>query len=101
MKNKYRLNDYKLIIDSNMFDERWFSREYKLRKSDDAILYYLRYGRKLGLNPSPDFDNKWYADTYDDVKRSGVDPFIHYISFGKKEGRYPNQKACDLVNYEN
>lgn len=36
------------------------------------------------------FDAEWYAETYPDVVRSGLDPVYHYLMFGIKEGRNPN-----------
>jgi GT2 family glycosyltransferase/tetratricopeptide (TPR) repeat protein len=36
------------------------------------------------------FDARWYADTYPDVKRSGVDPAYHYTVFGSSEARDPS-----------
>jgi glycosyltransferase involved in cell wall biosynthesis len=35
------------------------------------------------------FDREWYSHTYPDV--SGVDPVMHYLEHGAKEGRDPNR----------
>lgn len=36
------------------------------------------------------FDSKWYLARNIDVKQSGVDPILHYVKYGWKEGRDPN-----------
>lgn len=36
------------------------------------------------------FDRQWYVSEYGDVRRSGVDPIKHYLSFGAAEGRNPS-----------
>lgn len=35
------------------------------------------------------FNPKWYLRQNPDVARSGMDPFRHYVSFGRSEGRCP------------
>ena len=40
--------------------------------------------RRSGL-----FDTGWYLERYPDVAESGIDPVVHYVRFGAKEGRDP------------
>lgn len=47
------------------------------------IQYYI-------LKNSALFNEAYYSDTYQDVKRSGIDPVLHYLLFGATEGRNPN-----------
>ncbi|ADL52137.1 N-acetylmuramoyl-L-alanine amidase [Clostridium cellulovorans] len=35
------------------------------------------------------FSRTWYLAQYPDVLKSGLDPYQHYLSYGKKEGRQP------------
>ena len=35
------------------------------------------------------FDREWYLLEYPDVAENGIDPYIHYINYGKGEGRHP------------
>ncbi len=37
------------------------------------------------------FDGQWYAVTNPDVRAAGVDPLTHWVTFGSREGRKPNQ----------
>lgn len=41
------------------------------------------------------FDGAWYLREYPDVARSGMDPALHYVMFGRDEGRAP--KASGLT----
>lgn len=43
------------------------------------------------LNNSPDFDKKFYLNQYSHVKNKGINPIIHYIYYGKKEGKFINK----------
>lgn len=85
-----KLDDYAAIQHSGLFDEEWFSKYYSLNKSTvDLVQYYVNDYLNYGLNPSPDFDSMMYLEKYEDVKKSGMNPFVHYIKYGKKEGRKP------------
>ena len=44
---------------------------------------------ETALNKSKYCNKKWYLKTYKDVKKAKVDPIIHYLHFGWKEGRNP------------
>ncbi|MDD2828455.1 MAG: hypothetical protein PHW18_02645, partial [Sulfuricurvum sp.] len=43
------------------------------------------------------FDKEYYLNKYKDIKGSSKDPFEHFLSHGKKEGRFPNI-YCELNN---
>lgn len=52
-----------------------------------AILLYHR--AIVFDSPTPLFDRAWYAKTYPDVVRAGIDPLDHYLQAGAAEGRDP------------
>lgn len=54
----------------------------------DALEHYLNYGWKKGYNPNNWFDVKEYLKLNPDIKRKGIEPFGHYLAYGKKEGRW-------------
>ena len=88
-----KIDDYSAILHSGLFDEDWFSEYYSLnRNSVNLVVYYMTDYITYGLNPSPDFDSMWYLEKYEDVKKNGINPFVHYIKYGKKEGRLPKWK---------
>ena len=83
-------DDYSVILYSGLFDIQWFNEFYSLKDTGvNVIKYYVDYYLCFGLNPSPNFDSLWYLENNDDVKKSGMNPFVHYILHGRKEGRLP------------
>ncbi|MGH9776718.1 MAG: hypothetical protein ACRD50_17465, partial [Candidatus Acidiferrales bacterium] len=39
----------------------------------------------------PSFDSSYYLEEYPDVRKSGIDPYLHYVLHGKSEQRNPNR----------
>lgn len=59
----------------------------------------LKLRNRLGiLKPPPLFDAKWYLEQNPDVKKSRMNPYLHYKIWGWKEGRNPSVRF-DLVWY--
>ncbi|MBQ2832686.1 hypothetical protein [Methanobrevibacter sp.] len=88
-----KIDDYSAILHSGLFDDEWFSEYYSLKGSNtNLVRYYMDEYLNYGLNPSPNFDSIWYLEKYDDVKKNGINPFVHYVKYGKKEGRMPKWK---------
>lgn len=60
------------------------------------FLHYLLGRRRSDANhlalmaTSGLFDPDYYLETYEDVAKAGLDPLIHYVDFGAKEGRSPS-----------
>lgn len=50
------------------------------------------------LKQSELFDPDWYLKQYPDVAIAGVDPALHYVQHGRKEGRLPS-KTFDSAFY--
>ena len=53
-----------------------------------------------GTLPGPIFDAKWYLNYYADVRDSGLNPLLHYLMFGEKEGRRVRLGPEALGSYE-
>jgi glycosyltransferase involved in cell wall biosynthesis len=54
---------------------------------------HIRLRRDLALlSRSPLFDPGWYRARYPDVAASGLDPAVHYLLFGNREGRNPGPR---------
>lgn len=75
-----------IIKSSKLFDAKWYSNEYGIKKKDAAV-HYLKYGYKLGYNPSPIFDGEKYNTIYSDVRNAQINPLLHYEVYGKFENR--------------
>ena len=53
----------------------------------DAIKHYIIYCKTLQPIISPIFDTKLYFKLYPDIKDSTLNPLIHYMEYGREEGR--------------
>lgn len=63
----------------------------KLRQTLRDLRAAWRYRAELRLiRESGLFDADWYLETYPDVAARGVDPLLHYLRHGAREGRDPN-----------
>lgn len=78
--------DYETIANSGLFDLEYYSKTYNLNKEEDLILHYIKYW-KYYFNPSKNFNTKYYLTKNQDIKNSNMNPFVHYIKYGKDENR--------------
>lgn len=77
----------------------YFSEEFYLARYQDIAadpfykshpaLHYILFGVYEGRNPSKRFDSKYYIDSNPDISQSVINPFLHFIRHGQKEGRKP------------
>ncbi|WP_146619988.1 hypothetical protein [Acuticoccus sediminis] len=56
-------------------------------ESSDAALHYLRNGWKEGRDPAPWFSSSRYIKDNTDVAEAAIEPFSHFLSVGRNEGR--------------
>ncbi len=43
------------------------------------------------------FNSQWYLKKYPDIADAGIDPYLHYISVGTREGRLPSDDIAAFV----
>ncbi len=74
--------------------QRHFDEEYyllqgprNLDRYSTAAAHYIHIGCYYGLDPSPEFSTAFYLFSNSDVRNSSINPYVHYIQFGKQEGR--------------
>ena len=77
------------------------SKSWRLTRPLRAVIPFIT--RKGGLlnaqeNPPKRFDAAWYLKQNPDVAMSGMDPYEHYMSFGKAERRQPSPDPFVLRN---
>lgn len=84
--NKEDEKNIELIRNSKYFDEKYYQLENPSVKGDLCKHYYY-YGWKEGKSPSYLFSNDYYLKNNKDVKTAGINPLLHYITYGKKENR--------------
>ena len=70
------------------FDAAWYRARYpKIASGDNPLLHYLQRGGFEGYDPNPDFDSAWYLANNPDVAASGLNPLVHFVHYGAREGR--------------
>lgn len=82
----HELFEYKTLFKANI-DWSQFEVDYNL--STDPILFYIKNWQSHDLKISDVFDGPFYLRKYSDVKSSGINPLMHYVTDGVVEGRMP------------
>jgi glycosyltransferase involved in cell wall biosynthesis len=78
------------IRHSGLFDARYYFAQLGTRAAAfDPIIHYLLVGERLGLAPSREFNPSYYGARYLDVALAGTNYLIHFVEFGRAEGRSP------------
>lgn len=98
----FEMNNLQLIETINqsaLFDADWYLNEYPdvVILGMNPVEHYVRYGERLGRQPSPNFNPTYYLEANKDVADHKISPFYHYIVQGKNEGRLP----CGIVGKDN
>ena len=74
---------------SPYFQPGWYRKKYSIPADESPLAHYLK--NRLGpFSPIPEFDSRYYLQTYQDIASAGVDPFEHFVFHGFKEGRNPS-----------
>ncbi len=95
IRNKHADKDYHVIDaktranieKSGLFDEKYYKKRYHISKKYDPLSHFMTVGYKKDYSPSEKFDTEFYYNTYHDIKHVNMNPLVHYINFGQKEGR--------------
>ena len=75
---------------SHDFDPVFYRRlhpELTERSDEDLSAHYCDEGWQMGYDPAQNFSTLRYLEAYEDVAAAQINPFVHYITDGKKEGR--------------
>ena len=89
-----KLNPKKVIERSPFFDGKWYADNYGIKT--DPAKHYLEEGWLLDYDPSDRFSSKDYLINNPDIQ--GINPLLHYVVFGKNEGRRPFVPKQGKVN---
>ncbi|MFD1381193.1 hypothetical protein [Fodinicurvata halophila] len=78
------------VIRQNIDVEFYLNRYPDVKRANtDPALHYATIGWLMGYDPSPEFSTHQYLEINSDVKHlKNINPFYHYIQYGRKEGRY-------------
>jgi glycosyltransferase involved in cell wall biosynthesis len=88
-----------LIVSSQMLDVQRYAAEFDLPLDDvdQVVWHYLLCGEPQGIAPSEKFDPAYYSTTYRDVASAGLSPLLHYLTWGRFEGRLARPAAPDIA----
>ena len=76
------------ILKSGIFDVGFYQKQTGMQLSAlECVRHYLREGARLGHRPNRLFDPAAYLALHEDVARAGLEPFLHYVTSGMREGR--------------
>lgn len=91
--------EVRVIRASGRFDEAYYRAMYvDVPRDADPVRHYCEHGWQAGLNPSDQFDTRFYLQTYSDIREAGMNPFYHYVLAGRGEQRYAS--ARQVGRYE-
>ena len=81
----------KILRKSERFNPDWYINQYPsvVAEVGDVALEYLLKGYLERGNSEQAFDSHFYLTEYPDVANSRQNPLVHYILYGKDEGRLP------------
>jgi len=88
-----RMRDIQLIRDSRLLDPKVFMAATGGNGSDMSVppeLLYLQDRKIWGRATSALFDGAYYLDKNSDIQKSGMNPLLHYLRHGYREGRNPS-----------
>lgn len=70
------------------FDVVWYQAKYA--PTGNPLIDYIRRGPGGRRNPHPLFNTGWYLSRHPDVVGNYFDALVHFLHFGRYEGRAPN-----------
>ena len=84
------------LFDTNWYKEKCAEASITINE-EPIILHYLRTWQETQIDPCPFFSGQWYLNEYPDVSESGINPLIHFLRYGHKEGRFPALETAKRV----
>lgn len=85
------IGESKLVAASGLFELDFYLQQRPGLAADlsAAIEDYLATGWRINADPSPGFSTEYYLTRNGDVAEAGKNPLLHYIEYGRAEGRAP------------
>lgn len=79
-----------LVAQSPLFDPVWFRQQYPSispQSTPEIIARVIDGDISKIVSPGPNFDARVYIEEHQDVAARKINPFIHYLKWGAREGR--------------
>lgn len=82
------------------FDTAWYIYNYPdvEASGQDALIHYMTVGWRKNYDPSREFSTRAYLLRHADVVEAGLMPFVHWVTFGRLEGRLGASSAQNFRN---
>ncbi len=93
LASKKLQDDYDIIKESKLFDDKWYLTKYNIPKDYDPLYHYVKEGYKEN-NPYSGFNTKYYIQEHPNLLKDNINPLVSYIKEGINEG-YPTQLLKD------
>ena len=92
--------ELQLLRESALFDGDWYAHRHVISAGVPPERHFCEQGWKNGWDPGPDFSTRRYLEGNPDVADAGINPLIHYIRCGRKEGRKitPSEENSGQLN---
>lgn len=89
MRSSSYEEDRTQVLTSGFFDAGWYSIQYPDVNGSgmDPLEHFLTIGKAEARSPGPNFDASRYLQVNEDVARAECDALLHYIRYGRNEGR--------------
>lgn len=98
INNKFS-QDFKTILNSNIFDEEFYLNSYP-NGNTNPIYNYLTEGVFKGYNPTKNFNaNEYVKITQIDINK--INPFVHYITNFENRFKSPNMTEFNMKTISN
>lgn len=97
-KTTEKQKNIKALEASMLFDRAFYAFQYGVPESEAAAHFAKKENREN--SPSAVFSSKHYYAVYPDVREAEMNPLLHYLRHGRKEGRiYRSENDCELYDY--
>lgn len=83
----FGLSDERKFVAAQIDREFYLLQKPILPSGTDPVEHYVTTGWKEGRDPSPWFSTRGYLERHADVRQSGLNPFFHYLKYGRSEMR--------------
>ena len=97
-----RLSPEKAARVEAAFDADFYYEQYPdIAAGADPFEHYMLSGWKEGRDPSPAFSTSYYLERYPGIAQAGINPFVHWVSYGTNEKRLalPFRRRLELLDY--
>lgn len=92
-------NEADLQALAKAFDADFYRREYPDTTGSDPFRHYLATGFRAN-DPNDDFSTSYYYEANPDIAASSLNPYLHYLKHGRREGRRAAGRATRKHIYE-